>query len=425
MKESTRVLLALVLGIVVGLAAAASGSASILAATDWLAPIGTLWVNAIRMTVVPLLVSLVITGLASTSDLKSIGRMGTRTAIVFVAMVAGIAAVIVPTMPLVFALLPSGARPALPTGAAEAAGQVANGGASSSVSDWLVSLLPTNPIAAAASGAIVPLTLFALLFALAIAHTPPSSRERLVGFFRALGDAMLVLVRWVIALAPIGVFALVVPIAARAGASIVGAIGFYIVAYALACLVMSALLYPVVAALGRVSLARFAKAALPAQLIALTSSSTIATLPAMVESAERGLDVDERVTGFVLPLGAAMFRPAAPVSWTVGALFLSWFYGVPLHATQLVTIAVAAIFLGFAGPGVPRGAFILLAPLLVAIGLPPEGVGILIAVDVIPDTCSTVLNVTGNIAATAIVARAEGARASATEMNDGRVLLAR
>ena len=149
----------------------------------------------------------------------------------------------------------------------------------------------------------------------------------------------------------------------------------------------------------------FARAALPSQLIAFSSSSSVASLPALVESAERGLGLPNRVTGFVLPLAVSTFKLAAPVSWTVGALFIGWFYGVPLHAQQLATVAFAAVFLAFAAPGVPRGAFIMLTPLFLAIGLPAEGIGILIAVDAIPDTFATVLNVTGDLVAAVLVAK--------------------
>jgi Na+/H+-dicarboxylate symporter len=257
---------------------------------------------------------------------------------------------------------------------------------------------------------MVPLILFTLVFALAIAHGPASTRSTLVGFFQALADAMLMLVRWIVKVAPIGVFALVLPLAARAGTTLAGAIGFYIVAYAGASLVISALLYPVVALVGRIPIARFARAALPAQLIAFSSSSSIASLPALVESAEGGLGLPAPITGFVLPLSVSTFKLAAPVSWTVGALFIGWFYGVPLHTRELATIAFAAVFLAFAAPGIPRGAFIMLTPLFLAIGLPAEGIGILIAVDAIPDTFATVLNVTGDLAAAALVARSDGAQ---------------
>ncbi len=204
--------------------------------------------------------------------------------------------------------------------------------------------------------------------------------------------------------APIGVFALVLPLAVHAGAALAGAIGVYVIGYSIACIVGTLLLYPAVAISGGVPIRTFARAALPPQLIAFSSSSSIASLPSLVESAETTLALPERVTGFVLPLAVSTFKVAAPVSWSVGALFIGWFYGVPLHAGALATIAFAAVFLSFAVPGIPRGAFIMLTPLFLAVGLPAEGIGILIAVDAMPDVFATVLNATGYLAATTIVA---------------------
>jgi Na+/H+-dicarboxylate symporter len=163
----------------------------------------------------------------------------------------------------------------------------------------------------------------------------------------------------------------------------------------------------VVAVFAGIPIRRFAQAALPPQLIAFSSSSSIASLPALVESAELGLALPQTITGFVLPLAVSTFKIAGPVSWTSGALFIGWFYGVPLHARELATIAFATIFLAFGVPGIPRGAFIMLTPLFAAIGLPAEGIGILIAVDALPDLFATTLNVTGDLAATAIVARGQ------------------
>jgi Na+/H+-dicarboxylate symporter len=408
MKESTRVLLALGAAVAGGIAIAASGSAALLRAADFIAPVGTLWVNAIRMTVIPLMVALLITSVASAAEVRAISRLGGRTILIFVLLLTGTAIVVMPLCLALFRLLPQhgAATPPLPAGAAQAAGEIA-GGTQQTFSAWLTSLLPTNPIGAAATGAMMPLVLFTLLFALAIAYTP-SARPALLGFFQALADAMLKLVHWIVLLAPVGVFALVLPLAAHAGAALAGGIGFYIVAYSAGCLVVSLLLYPVVAIVAHIPLGRFARAALPAQLIAFSSSSSIATLPALVESADE-LELPPSASGFVLPLAISTFKIAAPLSWTVGALFVGWFYGIPLHGTQLATIAFAAIFLTFAVPGLPRGAFIMVTPLFLAIGLPVEGVGILIAVDAIPDTFSTVLNVTGDLAAAALVARAEGA----------------
>jgi proton glutamate symport protein len=406
MKESTRVLAALGGAVAIGTAISLSGNAQLLGAADFISPVGSLWVNAIRMTVIPLVVSLLVTGVASAADVKSIGRLGGRTLAVFILLLAGVAAVVVPLAPSLFALLPEGGtKPPLPAGAAEAAGQITSGGQAQTFGAWLTSLIPSNPIAAAANGQLVSLILFTILLALAIAKSTPAARTALVGFFQALGDAMLILVRWVVLAAPVGIFALVLPLAAHAGASLVGAIGFYIVAYMATSIVVTLLLYPVVAILGGIPIRTFARAALPSQLIAFSSSSSVASLPALVESAERGLGLPNRVTGFVLPLAVSAFKLAAPVSWTVGALFVGWFYGVPLHVQQLATIAFAAVFLAFASPGVPRGAFIMLTPLFLAIGLPAEGIGILIAVDAIPDTFATVLNVTGNLVATVLVAK--------------------
>jgi Na+/H+-dicarboxylate symporter len=404
MKESRRVLLALVAAILLGIIIAASQYAALTRAADAIAPIGTLWVNAIRMTVIPLVVSLLITGVASVSDIKSVGRLGGRTLITFVLLLIGVAIVAIPIALAMFALLPAHGPLQLPPGAVEAANEISSGGEAQTFSAWIVSLLPANPIAAAASGAMMPLILFTLLLALAIARSPEASRQTLTQFFRALSDAMLVLVRWVILAAPLGVFALVLPLAVHAGATLAGAIGFYVVAYSVASIGVTLLLYPVIAIAGRIPLRRFARAALPPQLIAFSSSSSIAALPALVETAENNLKLPERVTGFVLPLAVSTFKIAAPVSWTIGALFVGWFYGVPLPAQSVAMVAFAAVFLAFAVPGIPRGAFIMLTPLFLAIGLPAKGIGILIAIDAVPDVFATVLNTTGHLTAAVLVA---------------------
>jgi Na+/H+-dicarboxylate symporter len=407
MKESTRVLIALVVGLAGGLGVAASQNAWLLQAADWIAPIGTLWINAIRMTIIPLVISLLITGVAGAADLRAIGRIGGRTLLTFVFLLLGTAVVIMPLAALVFAQLPGGGAggQALPPGAVEAAGQLAASGETPGFASWLTSLIPTNPVAAAANGAMLPLVLFTLMLALAIARSGGVTRDTLLGFFRALSEAMLVLVRWVVAVAPIGVFALVLPLAAKGGGGVAGGFGFYIVVYSVGSILATVLLYPAVAMAARVPMRAFGRAALPPQSVAFASSSSLASLPALVESAEDELELPERVTGFVLPLAVSTFKIAAPVSWTIGSLFVGWFYGIPLHLPQLATVAFAAVFLAMATPGVPRGAFLMLTPLFLAIGLPAEGIGLLIALDAIPDLFATVLNVTGDLAATAIVAR--------------------
>lgn len=407
MKESTQVLAGLGAGLSVGIAIAATHNPSLLSAADAVAPVGTLWVNAIRMTVIPLVVSLVITGVATASDVKAVGQLGGRTLAVFIGMLAVATFIMIPLAIAVFAWLPHliTVRPSLPPGAAEAAQSLTSGAPSVGFASWLTSLIPTNPVSAAANGAMLPLVLFTLLFALAIAQSPTVARTTMLGFFGAVSQAMLVLVRWVVRLAPIGVFGLMLPLGAHGGVGLAGAVGFYIVVYSAASVLFVLLLYPTLAIVARVPVNLFARAALPGQLIAFSSSSSIASLPALVEGAEDVLKLPKEVTGFVLPLAVSMFKFAGPVAWPIGSLFVAWFYGVELHASQYLTIAFAAIFLGFAAPGVPRGAFLMLAPLFLAIGLPVEGIGILIAVDAIPDLFATVTNATGDLAATVLVAR--------------------
>ncbi len=407
MKESTRVLAALGVAVAAGIAIGASHNTTLISAADSIAPVGALWVNAIRMTVIPLVVSLLITGVASASDVKAIGRLGGRSLVVFFGLLTAMSAIMIPIAAFVFSLMPPiGTRPTLPEGAAQAASQLVESGQAQTFSTWLTGLIPTNPVSAAANGAMLQLVLFTLLFAVAVTRIAPESRTVIVDFFKAVGDAMLMLVRWVILLAPIGVFALVLPLTVHVGASVAGAIGLYVVAYSVLSIVGMLVLCPMVALTSRISMKKFASAALPPQIIAFGSSSSIATLPALVESAENNLKLSKEVTGFVLPLAVSTLKIAGPVSWTVGALFVGYFYGVPLGVRELTLIGLACIFLAFGVPGVPRGAFIMIAPLFVAIGLPIEGIGILIAVDAIPDTFATSLNVTGDLAATAIVAGA-------------------
>src|SRR6187401_1346149 len=216
MSEGTRVLVGLGVGLGTGLAIAASHSPALLSAADSVAPIGTLWVNAIRMTVIPLIVSLVITGVASASSVGTVGSIGRRTIAVFIAMLTAAMILALPLGIAVFSWMSRiiTVRPELPPGAAEAANSLATSATPVDFGSWLISLVPTNPIAAAANGAML---------ALAIAQAPADGRDVLLRFFRGLGDAMQVLVRWVIWCAPVGIFALMLPLGAHGGAGFVGA----------------------------------------------------------------------------------------------------------------------------------------------------------------------------------------------------------
>ena len=302
----------------------------------------------------------------SVSDVRAIGRLGGRTLVVFLLLLTGMCAVIIPLAVGAFHLAPHfvtydpSMRPPMPEGALEAAGQLAADKQSVSFAAWVTSLVPTNPIAAAANGQMLPLVIFTLLLALAIAKSPTAARETMLAFFKALSEAMLILVRWVVALAPIGVFALVLPMAAHGAAGLAGAVGFYVVVYSLGCILMTLLLYPVAAIGGGISMRRFARAALPGQMIAFSSSSSLASLPALIEGAERDLELPERVTGFVLPLAVSTFKIAGPVAWTIGAFRrLVLRRRAPRSAARHHRISRRS-----SSPAVPgvRGAFLMLTP---------------------------------------------------------------
>src|SRR5438045_2092090 len=170
----------------------------------------------------------------------------------------------------------------------------------------------------ASRATVQQLVLFPLLFARAVAKCPTVARTTLLGFFDAVSQAMLVLVRWVVRLAPIGVFGLMLPLGAHGGVGLAGAVGFYIIAYSAASVLFVLLLYPALAIVARVPVKLFAHAALPAQLIAFSTSSSIASLPALVEGAEQKLKLPKEITGFVLPLAVSMFKFAGPVAWPLG-----------------------------------------------------------------------------------------------------------
>jgi proton glutamate symport protein len=206
--------------------------------------------------------------------------------------------------------------------------------------------------------------------------------------------------------APLGVFALAVPLAARTGLEALGAVVFYITLVT-AVLVAFALLllYPAAVFAGRVPLARFARACAPVQTLAFSSRSSLACLPVMVEQARDTLKLPESVTAFFLPVASAMFRAGSAIGTTIGALFLARLYEVPLTATEVAFVAVTAVLTMFGSPGVPSGSVIMIVPILASAGVPVGGIGILLAVDTLPDMFRTTTNVTATMAIATVLAR--------------------
>jgi Na+/H+-dicarboxylate symporter len=273
------------------------------------------------------------------------------------------------------------------------------------LTDWVLSIVPTNPIKAAADGALLPLVVFAVAFGLGLLTIADERRDAVLTFFRGVGDTMLAIVGVIIALAPIGVFALMLPIASRTGLAAAGGLAYYVGVTAIAQTLFIALLYPVAALAGRISLMQFARAVLPSQAVAFASSSSLASLPALIDGADRRLHLPSNVTSVVLPLAVSTFKVGTPLLWLIAAVFLGHLYGVPLGPTQLFVVALTALLTSFSTPGVPHGWLLVISPLVVTMGIPAEGIGLLIAVDAVPDIFATTLNVTGDMVAAAIVSR--------------------
>ena len=409
MKPALQMIAALVLGLATGSIIAALGRTQAAFLTALVEPLGLLFINAIRMTVIPLVVAKLVVAVASAADDRALGRVGAGAAVLVVGTV-GVAAA--------FAALAS--RLALPFldagGAAASLGAVADQGQAGAVEraakaapdlgQFLVSLVPANPFGAASEGQLLPLIVFALALGFGLSRTAAAARETAVRLFEAIADAMVFLIRWVMRVAPVGVFALAVPLAARTGLGALGAVVFYITLVAAVTVAFALLLlYPAAVFAGRVPLAGFARACAPVQTLAFSSRSSLACLPVMVEQARDTLKLPESVTALFLPVASALFRAGSAIGTTIGALFLARLYEVPLTATEVAFVAVTAALTMFGSPGVPSGSVIMIVPILASAGVPVEGIGILLAVDTLPDMFRTTTNVTATMAGATVLAR--------------------
>ena len=369
----------------------------------WIEPLGTLWINAIRMPVLPLIVTMLIASIAGSRDPRQVGTLGARTLMVMLALLSVFALIMAPLSKVLLGGLSF--DPASTAALREAARFDPNLLQQVSLREWLLSLVPNNPIRAAADGALLPLVIFSLAYGLALSRVSEGIRETHVRFCQGVADAMATIIRWVVVVAPIGVFALAISVGARLGAAAAGAIIVYIVACVVALSIAIALLYVITTRLGGVSLRELGSAILPAQTIAFTSRSSLAALPVLLTDVQSKLRLPASVAGFVLPLCASIFKLNSPITWPLGAVLVSRLYGVDFGGTNLVIFAIGSVILSLTVPGIPSGGFFVQAPLYLAVGLPPEGLGILIAVDFIPDLFKTTLNLT-SYASTALIVSA-------------------
>ena len=399
-------LLALAAGVAVGAWGASSGDPNITGLLTQVGHVGDLWLNLLRMTVIPLVFSMLVTGVASVADAASSGRVAARAIFVFGVLLVSATTFACLVFPPLLSLVPVD-----PTAAASfiarAGDQTVQAASPPTIGEWLAALAPGNAVAAAAEGAILPLVVFALFFGFAATQLPAAQRAPMVAFFRAVADTMIIIVRWVLLAAPLGVFALALGVGLTAGVGIAGLILHYIVLVSAvtAAIVPIAFLFAFI--WGGANPARFINATAPVLAVAISSRSSLASLPLMVERARDAMGTPERVANLVLPMAVAVFRMTSPVANLGVVFFCASVFGVQLSPGAIIVGGLVAIAISIGSVGLPGEiSFIAsVAPISMAMGVPIELLGLLVAVEAVPDIFRTVGNVSGDMAATQIVAK--------------------
>lgn len=410
-RSALLLMAALVVGLVLGILASQLGDGIKEPLVRTAALIGGLWFNALKMTVIPLIVALLVVGVVSGSDAARAGGLATKAVLWFGAFYlfsAIFGAVMTPALLAIWPL-PTAAAEALRTGLA-GVDQSATAITVPSIGDFFKNLVPGNPVTAAAEDQILPLVIFTVIFAFALAKLSAEKRGAALGFFEAIGDAMLLVIGWVLALGPIGVFALAFEFGAGAGGSALGAIVHYIVIISSLGLILTALGFVIAVTAARFGLGAFTRAIGGPSAVALATRSSLASLPAML-TASAALGVREKDADVALPLAVALFRATGPAMNIGVALYVAHWLGVQITPAGYVGgIAVAALAsIGAVSlPG--QVSFVTsIAPISIALGVPIEPLALLLALETIPDTFRTLGNVVLDVAVTGAVSEREGA----------------
>ncbi|MCU0292206.1 MAG: dicarboxylate/amino acid:cation symporter [Thermoanaerobaculaceae bacterium] len=414
-------LVSLGLALGVGAFGHASGSAFFFGVAAGLEPIGAVWLLALRIIVVPLVLTQLLAAVAGSPERGLLGRLGGRTVavIVLLLLATGIASVVVMApVARLFSVDPNAvagirARTPIPESAVDAATA-----GPASIGGWVEGIARVNVLAAAAAGQILPLLVLALVFGLAISCLAARYRDPLATLLRRLARATLHVVAWILWMTPLAVFALVLRLALHIGLDTLGLLWFYVLIVCGWMLAVTCALYPVSAALGRTSLGTFAKAVAPAQMVAVSTRSSLMSLPALVEGGREHLHLSPSATGFVLPLCTSIFKMSTMTAEPVRYLFLAHLFGVPITLKTSAIFLVTLTFLSFSGVGIPGGGsgFDTL-PAFVAAGIPIEGLVLVVAVDTIPDIAKTVINVTGHMSVATLVTRSDRVRGDHVQAN--------
>ena len=399
MKLHTAVAIGLISGLLLGMVASITGSPFLTAFAVGIEPLGTAFVNLLKMVVIPLVAAVIFVGVGSLGDLKKLGQLGAVTLLLFSFMTGTAVLLGMGVMKLILPLASEGAAQAVTAASTDAP-------ALPGMVEFFLSLIPTNPFQAAAEGALLPLIVFTVLLAAATGALPEKERDTLLGFGNAVTAAFLKLVDWILLMAPVGVFALAAPVTARAGWAMLQALGAFILAVLVGLVLLVALVYlPLVVLLGKRSPGAFLKATTNPLVIAASTASTAASVPAMLESAEDELKLSRSVTSFVIPLGAGIGRTGTAVFQGAGIVFLAWLFSVPLPVSSIGGAVLATFIVSFTVAGIPSGGVVGMAPALGTVGIPLDGLGVLIGVDRIPDMARTALNVEGILVAAAVLDR--------------------
>jgi Na+/H+-dicarboxylate symporter len=406
-KLAGAAIVALTVGLVLGVVARNTQSPVLLEFASFAKPLGLLWTNALRMVVLPLMISYLVLAINAVPTARTAGKLGgiSLACILFLLGVATIVGVFVSSS--VISLLPisdatRGAFRALSTVAADT---LSRADTHTSATDMISTLIPSNVLKALVEENQVGILISTALFAFAMTQIAPDRRALLIRLFSAIADTARTLVQWIILVLPVAAFALAFSIGAETGFSIATGLGYAVLALSAILVVMTLLLYPFSALAGKVGIRRFAAAVAPAQTVAAGTRSSLASLPSLVEGAEQRLQMRSEVAEFVLPLTVTTFKMNYVISQPFKLLFLTSMLGLQLRPGFLITFMATVFLLSFTTVGIPSGGQLLTWPLLLSTGIPIEALVMLKVADAIPDIFKTVLNVTADMSVATIVNR--------------------
>jgi Na+/H+-dicarboxylate symporter len=412
-KLTTKILLGLSAGAVVGIGVQATDSGHARDVVLLLEPLGTAFIRLISMVVVPLVVASLFVGTCSVGDVRRLGRIGGRTIAAFLAttMVAASIGLALGVVARPGAALDPSVRDRIAAEYRAGTEGVAETAESMSISDQLLQVIPLNPVGAAAEMNLLPLIVATLLFGAATSVLGPAKRDPVVAFFNGINGAAAVLIDWIMKLAPYAVFFLIAGALARFGLELLQALLFYSVLVIVGEALHAFGVLTIALRAGRVGVMAFWRHIADGPLLAFSTASSNAALPVSLEVAERNLGVSEEVASFVLPMGAILNKNGSALYKGLTVAFLAQVYGVPLGPAEYVTIVLTATMAALAGAGVPGMSLITTLIVLGAIGMGPQaaaGIALVVGLDRFLDMFRTGVNVLGDLVCAAVVAKGEG-----------------